>query len=133
MDIDVPDEVTPAVTGSNVLRAVVLSQSFSPASEFLAIGALTVWVAAGSLDPTNPESAPLAVGALIGSAATVRLMAAPIAGAFADRLPALRSMIRADATRSIAGLLAAMTFFFGLQRSPVAALLCLCVLVAIQA
>lgn len=133
MDTDAPGDVIPAVTGSHVLRAVVLSQFFSSASEFLAIGALIVWVAAGSLDPTNPDSAPLAVGALIGSAAAVRLLAAPIAGAAADRLPALRSMIRADATRAIAAGLAAATFFFGIQRSPLAALLCLCLLVAVQA
>lgn len=132
MDIQVPEDVAAAATGRNVLRAVVLSQFFSSASEFLAIGALIVWVAAGSLDPPNPASAPLAVGALISSAATIRLLAAPVAGAFADRLPALRSMIRADAIRALAGVLAAMTFFLGIQRAPLAALLCLCLLVGIQ-
>ncbi|MGP5229204.1 MFS transporter [Arthrobacter rhombi] len=119
--------------GRNVLRAIVVSQFFSSASEFLAIGALTVWVASGSLNPDKPELAPIAVGSIIGSAAIVRLVAAPVAGAFADRLPALPSMVRADAARAIVALSVATTFFAGIQRSPPAAMACLCVLVAVQA
>jgi MFS family permease len=91
-------------------RRLWLAQAFSSFGEYLFASTSTVWVAA-QLFPDSPRL-PGLVGAVVLSAAVPRTVAGPIAGVYADRWHARKTMIVNDLIRAglFAGLLLVVQF-----------------------
>ncbi|WP_336084515.1 MFS transporter [Nocardia sp. SSK8] len=94
----VPRARFPALSIGADFRRLWLAQALSSFGEYLFAGTSVVWVAT-SLFPDSPRL-PALVGAVVLAAAVPRIVVGPLAGVYADRWCARRTMIVNDCLRA---------------------------------